>query len=240
MGQVGGIVGFTPRFIFLSSARNSISSDIAYLVTNKLACPGEELTWLTRQMRHSTDKGTLFYPRVGHSARLATDKRVGVSPRRGLSAGFAGKFSFTSACVHGPTCTCGANDTGTSQQVGCLRGRPLPVKDRPTSHILGRALNYPTVQVGGFVGFTPRFIFLSSTRNSISSDIADLVTNRLACPREELTWLTRQMRLITTTIKITVTMTWQDGGNFQSGIDQGNPGVAGGVVQLSLGCPNTI
>ncbi|MQL98817.1 hypothetical protein Taro_031536 [Colocasia esculenta] len=43
------------------------------------------------QLILSTGAGRLFYPRLGHSARLATDKSVGVSPHRGLSTGFAGQ-----------------------------------------------------------------------------------------------------------------------------------------------------
>ncbi|MQL79680.1 hypothetical protein Taro_012129 [Colocasia esculenta] len=115
-------------------------------------------------------------------------------------------------------------------QVGCLRGRPLPLKDRSTPHISGRTLSSPTGQVGGIVSFTPRFIFLSSARNSISSDIADLVTNRLACFGEELTWLTRHMRQgptitgpINAAIKTMVMMTWQGGGDVQSSDNHGNP-----------------
>ncbi|MQM23665.1 hypothetical protein Taro_056732 [Colocasia esculenta] len=42
----------------------------------------------------------MFYPRLGYSARLATDKSVGVSPHRGLSAGFAGQFGSSKPASH--------------------------------------------------------------------------------------------------------------------------------------------
>ncbi|MQM09190.1 hypothetical protein Taro_042056 [Colocasia esculenta] len=42
----------------------------------------------------------LFYPRLGHSAQLATDKSVRVSPCRGHSAGFAGQFGSSEPTLH--------------------------------------------------------------------------------------------------------------------------------------------
>ncbi|MQL94473.1 hypothetical protein Taro_027129 [Colocasia esculenta] len=39
-------------------------------------------------------------PKLGHSARLATDKSVGVPPLRGLSAGFAGRVGSSEPTSH--------------------------------------------------------------------------------------------------------------------------------------------
>ncbi|MQL81700.1 hypothetical protein Taro_014160 [Colocasia esculenta] len=50
--------------------------------------------------RHSTGQGRLFSPMLRHSARLATDLSVGVSPRRAHSAGFAGQVGRSGASSH--------------------------------------------------------------------------------------------------------------------------------------------
>ncbi|MQL86496.1 hypothetical protein Taro_019026 [Colocasia esculenta] len=42
----------------------------------------------------------LFYPWLGHSARLATYKSVRVSPHRGLSEGFVGQFESSEPASH--------------------------------------------------------------------------------------------------------------------------------------------
>ncbi|MQL79315.1 hypothetical protein Taro_011739 [Colocasia esculenta] len=51
--------------------------------------------------RHSTGEGTLFSPRLHHSARLATDLSVRVSPHRAHSAGFVGQVG--SSFAHRPS-----------------------------------------------------------------------------------------------------------------------------------------
>ncbi|MQM10996.1 hypothetical protein Taro_043897 [Colocasia esculenta] len=65
-----------------------------------VVCPGGGTVLVVVSWWYLVEVGTLFYPNLGHSARLAIDKSIGVSPRRGLSTGFADQVGSSEPASH--------------------------------------------------------------------------------------------------------------------------------------------